>query len=112
MKVDSLLASPERNYDELLRVGKEFGLATPATSLLVLETLEQYLDHGIEPPKSRAKIFAEWNAKIEDRKTKTAKSKEERLAVVVRQMERAREVVGEGVQGPARTSCTRTGRRR
>src|SRR5439155_24950226 len=68
---------------ELLQVGKEFGLATPATSLLVLETVEQYLDHGIEPPRSRAKVFAEWNARIEDRKVKTTKSKEERLAAVV-----------------------------
>jgi len=83
MKVDSLLGSPERHRDELLRIGKEFGLATPATSLLVLETVEQYLDHGIEPPRSRAKVFAEWNARIEDRKVKTTKSKEERLAAVV-----------------------------
>ena len=83
MKVDSLLGSPERHRDELLRIGKEFGLATPATSLLVLETVEQYLDHGVEPPRSRAKEFAEWNARIEDRKVKTAQSKEERLAAVV-----------------------------
>src|SRR6185369_8125911 len=83
MKVDSLLAAPEKNNKELLQVGKEFGLATPATSLLVLETVEQYLEHGIEPPKSRAKVYADWNARIEDRKVKTAKSKEEKLAAVV-----------------------------
>ncbi len=52
-RVAALSLFPERNHDELLRLGRRFGLVTPGTSLLVLETLEQHLEHGVEPPVSR-----------------------------------------------------------
>ena len=51
---------------ELLRIGLAYRLATPATSLLVLETVEQYLRHGIEPPRSRTKLYAEYQARYEE----------------------------------------------
>src|SRR2546428_12001370 len=37
-----------------------FNLATPATSLLVLENGRQHLTNGIEPPRSRPALYAEY----------------------------------------------------
>jgi Ca-activated chloride channel homolog len=45
---------------ELVALGRRFGLVTPATSLLVLETLDQHLTHQIPPPKSRPEMRAEY----------------------------------------------------
>lgn len=46
--------------DELLDLGRRFGMASPATSLLVLETLDQWLRYDVEPPASLAQIHDLW----------------------------------------------------
>ncbi len=51
-RIDELLTQPEKNQDELAALGKIHGLVTPETSLIVLETLEQYVEHTIVPPAS------------------------------------------------------------
>lgn len=51
-RIQGLLALPEKNRDALIRIGRRFGLVTPGTSLLVLERLEQYVEHEVPPPKS------------------------------------------------------------
>lgn len=38
--------------ERVLALGRAYGLVTPGTSLLVLETLEQYLEYDLEPPAS------------------------------------------------------------
>ena len=55
-RVAELAVFPERHHDELLALGRAFGIVTPGTSLLVLESLEQYVEHRIEPPKSRPQL--------------------------------------------------------
>ena len=50
------LALDDEQAEHMLALSREFGLVTPGTSLLVLETLEQYLEYDIEPPPSRAEI--------------------------------------------------------
>lgn len=60
------LLSPQAsdNADELLRIGRRFGVASPVTSLLVLETLDQWLRYDICPPKSWESMWQSWqNAK-------------------------------------------------
>ncbi|OGR13726.1 MAG: hypothetical protein A2341_05850 [Deltaproteobacteria bacterium RIFOXYB12_FULL_58_9] len=49
-KVAQLAAFPKQNEKALTDVGKRFGLVTPYTSLIVLERLEQYIEHDIRPP--------------------------------------------------------------
>ena len=49
-KVDDLLVFPEENAAALSAVGKAHGVVTPNTSLIVLERLEQYVEHRIRPP--------------------------------------------------------------
>jgi Ca-activated chloride channel family protein len=65
MKVAELSLFPERNEEALTKVGREFNLVTPNTSMIVLETVEQYLRYQIVPPKSRAEIYSEFMKRIE-----------------------------------------------
>ncbi len=55
-RVAELAVFPERHHDELLALGRAFGIVTPGTSLLVLESLEQHVEHRVEPPKSRPQL--------------------------------------------------------
>ena len=41
---------PEANRGDLVELGQRFSIVTTGTSLLVLETLEQYLKHDVTPP--------------------------------------------------------------
>lgn len=49
-KLAALLAEPERNREEILRLGQAHGLVTDETSLIVLETVEDYARFRIPPP--------------------------------------------------------------
>jgi len=62
--IDELLMLPEKNKDELVQAGREFGLVTPGTSLIVLESLGQYVEHRIEPPESIGTMRKEYFAEI------------------------------------------------
>ncbi|MFT5526212.1 MAG: Ca-activated chloride channel family protein, partial [Pirellulaceae bacterium] len=84
-KVDGLLAFPEEHRDELISLGREFGFVTPGTSLLVLETLEQYLEYGVEPPQSREIMHANWLKQVEQRRVAKEKSRDEKIKEVVAQ---------------------------
>jgi tetratricopeptide (TPR) repeat protein len=50
------LALSDDQAEEILSLGRQYGLVTPGTSLLVLETLEQYLEYNITPPESLTHI--------------------------------------------------------
>ena len=58
-KAAALALDPARR-SEMVALGRRFGLVTPGTSLLVLETLEQHLAHGIAPPASRPEMRSEY----------------------------------------------------
>lgn len=60
-RVLRLSAQAERNAEELLALGRRFGLVSPATSLLVLESLDQYLRHEVEPPAMLAEMRRQWH---------------------------------------------------
>jgi len=59
-RIARLSLEPERNHEALLALGTDFNLVTPRTSLLVLETLEQYVEHNIAPPRSRPALYDAW----------------------------------------------------
>lgn len=87
-KVSELSVFPERNHDELLRLGRRFSLVTPGTSLLVLETVEQYLEHRITPPKSRRRVYEEYLKRTAERDAAEKKVKEAKVARVLEMWER------------------------
>jgi len=81
-RVDELAVLADANRAELLRLGQTYGLVTPSTSLLVMETLEQHLEHGVLPAESRTAMRAEYLEIVEQRAVEKAKAREERIAEV------------------------------
>lgn len=66
-RITLLSTRPEENAAELLSLGKSYGMASPATSLLVLESLDQWLRYEIEPPASLAEMHAAWRREMRGR---------------------------------------------
>ncbi len=79
MKLDKLALFPEKNHDDLLTLGKRYGLVTPATSLLVLERLQQYVEYRIVPPKSRPDIYEQYFEAMEELVAEESRSREEQI---------------------------------
>jgi tetratricopeptide (TPR) repeat protein len=74
-RVTELQTFPKRNEKEIVALGKRYGLVTPGTSLIVLDNVNQYIEHRIEPPKSMAKWREQYAAAVE--KTDMAAKKED-----------------------------------
>jgi Flp pilus assembly protein TadD len=66
-RLEMLGVFADRNADEMLAVGRRFGLVSAGTSLLVLETLEQHLQHQVEPAVSRKEMRQDYLAQISQR---------------------------------------------
>ena len=58
-RMQDLASQADARSGEFLALGRKYGVAGPGLSLIVLETLEQWLEHKIEPPASLA-IHDEW----------------------------------------------------
>jgi Ca-activated chloride channel family protein len=80
--VASLLARPAPDEAEIVRLAKAHGLVTPLTSLLVLETLDDYVRYRVLPPPGE--LREAYLDRIEREKQAAAKSREERLAALRR----------------------------
>jgi hypothetical protein len=50
--------------DEVRDLGLRFGIVTPRTSLLVLETLGQYVEHKVRPPATLPEIRTQYDASV------------------------------------------------
>ena len=82
-KIAELSMQPGVNDEELAKIGKQFNLVTPNTSLLVLETADQYVQYRVVPPKDRPDIYKEFLAKIEQNKVQERQTKEEKIQQVL-----------------------------
>lgn len=80
-RLQELLCRPSSAVrDEAVgKLGMEYGIVTPGTSLLVLDSLDQYLKYGVRPPSSASEMRAEYDRKMlkrgrrEDMAEETAK---------------------------------------
>ena len=61
LKINDLLATGSEDA-KVTAAGKEFGLVTPNTSLMVLDSLQQYLRYNIRPPESLPKMREQYDA--------------------------------------------------
>ena len=61
LKIADLLATGAEEA-KVTAAGKEFGLVTPGTSLMVLDNLQQYLRYNIRPPESLPQMRAQYDA--------------------------------------------------
>ena len=82
-RLATLGADPEANHDDLVRLGQRFSIVTPGTSLLVLETLEQYLQHDVTPPVTSPELRAAFLQRHnQERVAKTARQRDKTALVV------------------------------
>jgi len=58
-RMADLASQADARKDEFMALGRKYGVAGPGLSLIVLETLEQWLGHKIEPPASLS-FHDEW----------------------------------------------------
>ena len=58
-RVEDLAENAEAHKEELIEIGRKYGVASPVTSLIVLERLDQYKTYRIEPPKCMS-FYEEW----------------------------------------------------
>jgi len=56
-KIAELDLNYERNRGELTELGQQFGIVTRNTSLIVLETVDDYIRYNIEPPAELAEEY-------------------------------------------------------
>ena len=66
-RVALLAPSATENREELLSIGRRFGIVSPVSSLLVLETLDQWLRYDIRPPETWEEMRSAWDRLREGR---------------------------------------------
>ncbi|HYE16959.1 MAG TPA: VIT domain-containing protein [Tepidisphaeraceae bacterium] len=69
----------DKHQREITRLGKEFNLVTAFTSMIVLERVEQYVEHQIVPPRSQPAMYAEFMKRIEQQREATAQETESKI---------------------------------
>ena len=84
-KIAELELRPNKHEDEITELGKEHSIVTRNTSLIVLDRLEDYVTHLIIPPE--ADLRQQYFAKIEQRQKEKEKSREGRIAGVIKKFE-------------------------
>jgi Ca-activated chloride channel family protein len=83
-RLRALEADFEANRAQIKRIGREFGLVTRETSLIVLDTVDDYLRYDIEPP---AILAAEYHKRRKARDSEQARVQRDHLEEVVRMFE-------------------------
>jgi tetratricopeptide (TPR) repeat protein len=83
-KLAELMIHQKPNQHEIAALGKKFNLVTPYTSLLVLDSLEQYVRYDIAPPKSLPAMREEYMRRIDTIEHQKQREKADKTEEVVR----------------------------
>ncbi|HLA85461.1 MAG TPA: VIT domain-containing protein, partial [Thermoguttaceae bacterium] len=83
-KLAELMVRQKKNRKEIATLGKQFNLVTPYTSLLVLDSLDQYVEYEIAPPASLKEMREEYLRRIDTLEHQKQKKKASKLAKVLR----------------------------
>lgn len=67
-KIEELQIFAKENKEKLIETGKQYGLVTSYTSLIVLESLTQYIEHEIKPPAMLPEMRKEYEKVMAQRK--------------------------------------------
>lgn len=60
-QLDVLLANPDANATAITALGRQHGLVTPGSSLIVLDSLDQYVQNEIRPPATLPDMRAQYD---------------------------------------------------
>ncbi len=78
-KLDELLAFPDDHAEAIATLGRDYGLVTPGTSLLVL------VQYHIRPPASLPGLRAEYDRRLEQQALAQSQAQQDRLQIVLKQ---------------------------
>ena len=78
-RINQLSPRAEQFEDDLLALGRQYGLVSPATSLIVLESLDQWVRNEIEPPASLPEMRAQYYAALKNRGQETTDARTRHL---------------------------------
>ena len=84
MRVAQMAPRADDFADELLALGRAHGVVSPATSLIVLENLDQWVRHDIEPPESLPELREQWRRALKGRTDETESKQSRHLAMLER----------------------------
>jgi tetratricopeptide (TPR) repeat protein len=84
LKVAQLAADPRVNQGQIRAIGKRFGMVTGETSLLVLERVEDYVRHEIEPPTA---LREQYDRILATNRRQIKQTETQRLAGVIQRFE-------------------------
>jgi len=82
-RLGELLVSPKKNEAAITALGKTYAIVTPGTSLIVLESLEQYVEHQIPPPRSLTNLRKAYEQAMAQREQQKQKVEQEKLDAVL-----------------------------
>ncbi|CAF4375346.1 unnamed protein product, partial [Rotaria sordida] len=68
--LSELSAFPEKNKKRILDIGLKYSLVSNFTSILVLETLQQHIEHNICTHQSRRKLYNDYVTYQNNKKTR------------------------------------------
>lgn len=76
-RIGALLRDQDANAEQIVDVARSFSIVTPLTSMLVLETLDDYLQYDVEPPAGE--LHDAWVQAMDGRRKIAEATKRERL---------------------------------
>lgn len=82
MRVAQMAPRADDFADELLALGRAYGVVSPATSLIVLENLDQWVRHDIEPPETLPELREQWRTALKGRTDETESKQSSHLAML------------------------------
>jgi len=83
-KLEDLSLNYNKNKSEITELGKTYNLVTKNTSLIILDRVEDYVTHEIEPPLELQEAY---NALMKENENNLKKTEESHLAEVLAQFE-------------------------
>ena len=83
-QIQRLSLTKNSQDEQSLILARRFGIVSPGTSLLVLDTVEQYIEYRVEPPASLPEMREEYWDAIKGFSEEKDEEKKEHLEDVVR----------------------------
>ncbi|HAE41133.1 MAG TPA: hypothetical protein DCG57_21235 [Candidatus Riflebacteria bacterium] len=82
-KIDELFAQKDKNRSEIVALSKKHSIANEFTSLLVLERIDQYLEHRVVPPASKPEWRKQYFDVLEKEAADLAKTRDGKLESII-----------------------------
>jgi Ca-activated chloride channel homolog len=82
-RVAALALTPEAHDGEIVALGRRFSIVTPGTSLLVLETIDQYVAHRVRPSDTLPHLQRIYDEAVAEAAHEESESRNAKLATVL-----------------------------